>query len=158
MSVLENWLNNNRLSDPDDLDALLETAELTRQLIHDRDYSGLNTVIVYTIGNSLYEAFSWITALLQEEFGKTDGYALDDFECEIGTSIPDYDGLADSLQIDFSKLKNDVENVYDERGEIESFFSNSTYPTGYGNIFFMSSENFDNKDHDYILYKLLFRR
>ncbi|MBO4853835.1 MAG: hypothetical protein J5482_01650 [Oscillospiraceae bacterium] len=79
MGILENWRENNRLEDPGDIDALLDTADVTRQLICDRDYDSIDTLINYIIDNSLYEAFSWIMALLQEEFEKTDGYYLDDF-------------------------------------------------------------------------------
>lgn len=158
MDNLENRIRNNHLNDPDDIDALLETADLVRQLIRDDNYVGVNKVISYTIENSLYEAFSWVMALLQEEFEKDDDYCLDSFTCSLGKSIPDYDELTKRLQVEFDVQKNDVESVYDEHGEVESFFNTFTYKTKYKNIFFISSENFDTKDNDYIQYKLLFSR
>ncbi len=158
MGNLENWIRNNHLNDPDDIDALLETADLVRQLIYDRDYAGINSVIKYTVENSLYEAFSWVMALLQEEFEKDGDHCPDTFTCSLGRSIPDYDELANRLQVEFNVQMNDVESVYDEHGEVESFFNTFTYKTRYENIFFISSENFDTKDNDYIQYKLLFSR
>ena len=158
MYIINNWIQNNRLKDPDDIDALLETADLIRLLINDRNYACINTIILYTIENSFYEAFTWIITLLQEEFEKTAGYDLDDFTCEIGGSIPDYDEFADRLQVDFNVQKSEVESVYDEQGEVESFFNIFTYKTGYDHIYLISSENFDTKDNDYIKYKLQFRR
>ena len=86
---INNWIQNNRLNDPDDIDALLETADLTRLFISGRNYAGINTIILYTIENSLYEAFTWIISLLEEEFEKTAEYDLNDFTCEIGGSIPE---------------------------------------------------------------------
>ena len=96
--------------------------------------------------------------MLQEEFEKTCDYDLEDFTCTIGRSVPDYDELSDRLQLEFNVYKNDVECVYDEHGEAESFFNTFTYKTQYENIYLVSSENFDTKDNDYIQYKLLFCR
>ncbi len=158
MNALDDWIENNRLKDPDDIDALLDTADLIRQFIHDRNYTGINIVINYTIENSLYEAFSWVMALLQEEFEKTGDYDLGDFECIIGRSIADYDEFSERLQVDFNVSKTSVESVYDEHGEVESFFNNFTYETKYDHIYLISSENFDTKDNDYIQYKLMFSR
>ena len=156
--MVEKWIHNNQLKDPDNLDALLETADLTRQLIHDRNYTGLNTMICYTIGNSLYEGFSWIMDLLQEEFGKTEEYSLDDFKCDIGKSIDGFNEFADRLEVDFNVRKHEIEKVYDEHGEVESFFNNVTYKTKYNNIYLISSENFDTRDNDFIQYSLAFSR
>ena len=158
MNALDNWIENNHLNDPDDIDALLDTAVLVRQFIHDRNYTGINTIIIYTIENSLYEAFSWIMALLQEEYEKTTDYCLDAFECILGGSIADYDEFSDRLQVDFNVSKAEVVSMYDEHGEVESFFNNFTYETRYDHICLVSSENFDTKDNDFIQYKLLFRR
>ncbi len=117
MYMLDSWIKNNNLQDPDDVDALLEAAGLTRQLVQAKDYKGINTVIVYTIENDFYECFSWVISILQEEFEKEDQCVLDSFACDIGRSIAKYD-----------------------------------------NIYLISSENFDTKDNDYILYKIYFRR
>ena len=158
MDLLEKWMQNDQLQDPDNIDALLEAADFTRQLINDRDYEGINKIISYTIDHDYYECFSWIMDLMQEEFEKTKEYALDDFYCDIGRSIEDYDEFAGRLKVDFNVQDHDVEKVYDEHGEAESFFNKSVYTTGYKNIFLVTSENFDTKDNDYIEYRLLFRR
>ena len=156
--MFEKWIQDKLMQDPDDIDALLEAADLTRQLIHDRDYDGISTMIRCTVENSLYECFSWITDLLQEEFEKPEGSDLADFICDIGRSVPDFDEFAERLQLDFRVQKHDVEKVYDEHGEAEAFFNNFTYRTKYKNIDLVTSENFDTKDNDYIQYKLKFGR
>lgn len=48
--------------------------------------------------------------------------------------------------------------MYDEHGEVESFFNNFTYRTRYKNICLLTSENFDTRDNDFIQYKLRFSR
>ena len=154
MDILEQWMQNYPLQDPDNLDALLEVADVTRQLIYDKDHIGINKAVTYTIENGLYECFSWIMALLQEEFEKTDGFYLEDFVCDLGRSIANYDEFVNRLQVDFNSPIQSLERVYDEHGEVESFFNNFTYKTRYNNIYLLSSENFDVKDNDYIQYKL----
>ena len=119
MDLLEKWIQNNQLQDPDNMDALLEAADLVRQLIRDRDHAGINKIINYTIENDYFECFTWILDLLQEEFEKTAGYDLDDFSCGIGRSIANYDEFADRLQVDHNAQENEVEKVYDEHGEAE---------------------------------------
>lgn len=158
MDLLEKWIQDNQLQDPDDIDALLEAADLTRQLIQDRNYSGISRMIRYTVDHDYFECFTWILDLLQEEFEKTKEYDLDDFYCGIGRSIANYDEFAGRLQVDLNAQENEVEKVYDEHGEAESFFNKFTYRTGYRNIFLVTAENFDTKDNDYIEYRLLFRR
>ena len=158
MDLLEKWIQNNQLQDPDNMDALLEAADLVRQLIRDSDYEGINKIINYTIESDYFECFSWIMDLLQEEFENTKEFDLDDFYCDIGKSIVNYDVFAARLQVDLNVQEHEVEKVYDEHGEVESFFNKYTYMTGYKNIYLVSSENFDTKDNDYIQYRLLFRR
>ena len=158
MDMLEQLLQSYPLQDPDNLDALLEAADITRQLIHDKDYTGINSIIIYTIEKGLYECFSWVMALLQEEFEKADGFNLEDFVCELGKSIANYDEFVNRLQVDFNSQRQVFEKVYDEHGEVESFFNNFTYKTRYENIYLLSSENFGTKDNDYIQYKLKFSR
>lgn len=54
---------------------------------------------------------------------------------------------------------NDIKKVNnDEYNEVNSFYNIQTYETKYRNIFLVSSENFDNKDEDFIEYKLLFSK
>ena len=158
MDMIDSWMQNYPLQDPEDMDALLDAADLTRQLIKDMNYAGLNTVIAYTIENGLYECFSWVMSLLQEEFKKEAEYDLDDFVCDIGRSIAGYDEFVERLQVDFNSQKQELEKVYDEHGEVDSFFNNFTYRTRYENIYLLTSENFDTRDNDFIQYKLRFSR
>ena len=156
--MTESWMKKYPLQDPADMNALLETADLTRQLINGRNYAGIDAVIVFTIENGLYECLSWVLSLLQEEFEKQADYVLEDFVCDIGRSIANYDIFAESLQVDFNSQGQGLEKVYDEHGEAESFFNNFTYRTRYKNICLLTSENFDTKDNDYIQYRLQFSR
>jgi len=94
---------------------------------------------------------------LQEEFAKAD-CALEDFYCMLGGRISNYDEFVENLQVDFSPLKNYIEKIYDRNGEPEAFFNVMIYKTGFGNVFLVFSENFDNKDNDYIQYRLSFTK
>jgi hypothetical protein len=64
--------------------------------------------------------------------------------------------LIGRLQVDFGTAQNGLEKILDNHGEVESFFNILVYQTGYPNVRFVSSENFDTKDNDYIQYKLAF--
>ena len=158
MKSLQEFLCNNSLKDPEDIDALLEAAEITRQLISDGKYSDLEQLINYTIENKHFEAFTWIMDILQEEFEKDENHSLTDFTCFIGNSISDFNEFIQRLQIDFDAEDNDFETTLDSSGEIQSFFNILTYKTCYDNIFLITAENFDLKDNDFIQYKLLFTR
>lgn len=158
MGMIESWMQNYPLQDPDDIDALLEASDVTRQLIHDKNYEGISAVIIFTIENGLYECLSWVMSLLQEEFEKETEYDLEGFVCDIGRSIASYDEFVKTLQVDFNSQKQEIEKVYDEHGEVESFFNNFTYRTRYENICLLTSENFDTRDNDFIQYKLRFSR
>ncbi len=155
MNKTDILLQNHNLQDENDIDILLDLSDYTKQLIKGENYSDINKIIIYTIENSCYEAFSWVMAILQEELEKNN-CILKDFECIVGKSIPDYDEFIERLQIDYSTLKNDIKTVCDETGEVQSFFNIFTYRTAFENIFLVSSENFDTKDNDYIQYKLVF--
>jgi hypothetical protein len=92
---------------------------------------------------------------LQEALEKKE-CTLQTFEFAIGKSIPNYNEFIERLQVDFYAFDNGVETVYDNNGDVESFFNILKYKTGYKNIHLISLENFDTKDHDYVEYKLLF--
>ena len=158
MRSLEEFLQNNSLHDPDDIDSLLEAAEITRQLISCGLESELCRLIKYTVKNGCFEAFSWIMAILQEEFEQPEGTGMKDFSCELGRSIPHYNEFTRFLQVDFNVIGNDVEKTFDDHGEVRSFFNISKYRTAYNNIFLVTEENFDLEDNDFILYKLEFMR
>ncbi len=157
MNMTDNFLQNNNLRDGDDIDSLLELADLLRQLLTDAQYSDVSRLIGYTVEHSYYEAFSWCMGIVQEAF-EDKGRNLSDFSCTLGKSIPDYDAFAETLQVDFSRPTNDTRTICDQNGEVTSFFNILTYRTGYENIHLVSCENFDTKDNDYIQYKLLFSR
>ena len=153
----EELISANNLKDPEDVDALLELADITGQLIRDQRYSDLELLISYTVGSGYYEAFSWIMAMLQEEFDRKENCALKSFSCFLGRSVANYDEFIRRLQVDLKAIDNDAETIMDRDGEVQSFFNILTYRTAYANIFLSTEENFDTKDNDFIRYKLLFR-
>ena len=65
MRAMDDFYRNNRLSNPDDIDALLEVAEITRHLLFKELYSDICQLICYTVQNGYYEAFSWMMAVFQ---------------------------------------------------------------------------------------------
>lgn len=158
MGDLEKFLIKNNLQDPNDINALIETADLIRELIEEEQYDKINNVIKYTINKKYFEAFSWITDILQEEFSKKENCKLKDFYCNIGRSIPNYDEFTKRLNVDFNAIRSDIDKVYDDTNDIDSFFNNCSYKTKYKNIFLITSENFDARDNDYIQYKLVFTK
>lgn len=155
MDILDKLFQNNNLKDPDDIDALLECATVVRQLIGEKDYLFINKVITYTVTNNCYEAFLWTVGILQEEFEKTD-CSLENLVCNLGGCINSYDEFVQALQVDFNSINNEIQKVYDENGEVGAFFNVMTYKTAFENVYLISSENFDNKDNDYIQYRLSF--
>ncbi len=157
MRSLEELFRENNLNDPEDMDALLELAEITGQIILDQQYSDIEKLINYTISNDYYEAFSWVMATLQEEFDRKGNCGLKSFTCLIGSSIANYDEFIKRLQVDLKAIDNDAETVMDHDGEVQSFFNILTYRTAYANVFLITEENFDTKDNDFIRYKLQFR-
>lgn len=149
MNTLEKFLLNNDLQDSDNIDSLLELSSFVRQLIDDKQYIDISTIINYLISHSYYEAFSWTMEVLDESL-------LEGIEVIIGKSIPDYDEFVDRLQVDFNVSETGCETISDENGEVNSFNNISIYQTRYQNILLVSSENFDNKDNDFIQYTLVF--
>ncbi len=146
-------LQNNHIYDMEDMDSLLELAALMRNLIESGQYAVMNDIIIYSIKHEHYEALSWIMGILQEEF-KKENCNLENFECNLGRSIPNYDEFMQLLQVDMDPINAEIRKVLDENGEAQAFFNIYTYKTSYDNIFLISSENFDTRDNDYIQYKL----
>ena len=155
MRSLDELLKENNLKDPDDIDALLELAEIMGKLIGDEQYSDMEILINYTISSEYYEAFSWIVAALQEEYEK-ESCRLKNFTCFIGKSIANYDEFINRLQVDLKAIDNDSETMVDHDGEVQSFFNILKYKTAYPNVILITEENFDTKDNDFIRYKLQF--
>jgi len=156
MRSLKELLKENNLKDPEDIDALLELADIAGQLICEEKYADMELLINYTVSNEYYEAFTWILAALQEEFDKKKNCRLKNFACFIGKSIANYDEFVKRLQVDLEAIDNDAETMTDRDGEVQSFFNILTYKTAYENIFLITEENFDTKDNDFIRYKLQF--
>lgn len=155
--MIDQFLARYNLQDPEDFDALLELASLVRELIRNNQTPEICRILRYTLEHGCHEAFSWCVGLLQEDLEKAES-ALTPFDFTIGTTIPDYNEFVQRLQVDFNAMNNGLETVLGHTGEIESFFNILVYRTGYKNVFLVSSENFDNKDNDYIQYKLSFTR
>ena len=158
MTSLEELLHNNPPEEPEDIDFLLEVADTARDLICDKQYSGMIRLINFTIEKNCFEAFSWVMAILQEEFGKEENRGLEDFTCFVGQSVENYSEFINRLQVDFSAIDNEVEPALDHNGEVQSFCNILTYKTKYENIFLVTAENFDTKDNDFIQYHLRFAR
>ena len=155
MEIVQKFIQNNNLQYFEDIEALLECASIVRELISEKLYEQINIIINYTIENNYSEAFLWTIGIIQEELTKTD-CVLEDFNCSVGGRISNFDEFVNNLQVDFNSLKNYIEKVYDKNGEVEAFFNVMIYKTAFENVFLISSENFDNKDNDYIQYKLSF--
>ena len=157
MDLIEKFFQNNNLQDAEDMDSLIELAALVRELICNQEYASINRVIHYTLEHGYEEAFSWCMELLQEAFAKSD-CSLENFECMLGKSIPNFVSFTERMQVDLNACCNRLQTVCDHHGEVESFFNILEYKTGYPNIILVSSENFDTKDNDFVQYKLLFSR
>jgi len=157
MRSLQELLRENNLKDPEDIEALLELAEIVDGLICEERYPDIELLINYIISNDHYEAFSWVMAALQEELEKKEGCRLKDFTCFIGKSIANYDEFINRLQVDLKAIDNDSETMTDRDGEVQSVFNILIYKTAYPNIFLITEENFDTKDNDFIRYKLQFK-
>lgn len=153
MDMTEQFLQNNDLRDPEDLDTLLALADLVRRLMAENWQEELCRIIRYTLEQRCPEAFSWCLDLLQE--GLENG-TLAPFEIPLGGAIPDFDGFLARLGADLRPCDLDAETVLDRHGEVESFYNILAYKTAYPNILLVSAENFDTKDNDFIQYKLVF--
>ena len=155
MENLDKILKGINLDNSEGIDALIECASVVRRLVDEKNYDDINRVIRYTVENGYYEALLWTMGIISEEFQKAD-CRLNSFSCMLGGRINGYDDFVQALQVDFNALNNTVEKVYDNNGEVESFFNIFVYKTGFENICLVPSENFDTKDNDYIHYRLSF--
>ena len=131
MRSLEELLKKNNLKDPENIEGLLELAEITELLISEKRYADLELLICYTIRNDCYEAFTWVMAAIQQEFDRKESCRLTDFNCFLGKSIADYDELISHLQVDLKAIDSDVRTVIGNDGEVQSFFNILIYRTAY---------------------------
>ncbi len=149
MIVIQECLKRNiPLEKPDELDTLLEFAELVRNAVREERYSDVSNLICYTVAHSHYEAFYWAMGILDE-------LVLMDYECILGKLIADYSEFIRRLGVDLNAFENDVLPIRDENGEIQSFLNIIRYKTAFDHIDLVTSENFDAKDNDYIQYMLV---
>ena len=154
---LLNTLNDTGLTVPEeDMDFMLEVAGTAREFLQKEDTGGICSLVSALVKRGLYESFTWVMEIIREEYSKDESRKMADMTCELGASIPDYDGFITALKADMRVLKNDVRTVPDENGEPQAFFNELTYRTGYPNIFLVTTESFDTRDNDYIRYSLLF--
>ena len=155
MTLRSRMLQDIPLEEPEELDTLLEFADLVREALQHRQAQELSELIRYTIRHSHYEAFYWALGILEEVYSADD--SVPELRIGLGRSIPDYREFISRLQVDFNAVGNDVLTVPDEHGEVQSFFNILRYRTGFPHLELVTSENFDARDNDYIQYMLLCR-
>ncbi|MBQ1907388.1 MAG: hypothetical protein II173_04370 [Firmicutes bacterium] len=165
MDRLEEFIESSRLKggEPEDggMDVLIEAADITRELLSEGRLSDISALIRCAASGRCYEALSWILDILQEAYedggsgacGEDGG--LPDLVCELGRRVEDFDAFAVALGVDYTPLRDEVEILYDEHGEPHAFFNTCSYRTGWSHVYLVAAENFDAKDFDYILYRLL---
>lgn len=141
----------------EDLEDLLHLADYTREVIGKKEKSDLNKIIKFVIQNDCCEAMSWVLEIIQENIEKSD--FLENYSCKLGRQINQYNNFIENMNIKMQPIFNDIKKVNnDEYNEVNSFYNIQTYETRYRNIFLVSSENFDNKDEDFIEYKIVFSK
>lgn len=159
MDRLEEFIKCGRLKggEPEDggMDALIEAADITRELLSEGRLSDISALIRCAAGGRCYEALSWILDILQEAYEDGEDGGLPDLVCELGRRVEDFDAFAVALGVDYTPLRDEVEILYDEHGEPHAFFNTCSYRTGWSHVYLVAAENFDAKDFDYILYILL---
>lgn len=155
MELHERILRDLPLEDAEDLDALLEFADLVREALARGQFSDIAVYIRYTVLRGYHEALYWALELLQEYRDRTAGGM--ELESVLGKLIPDYNGFISRLGVDLNAFSNDVEPIRDENGEIQSFYNIIRYQTAFPCITLVTSENFDARDNDFIEYRLVVR-
>ena len=139
--------------DPEDMDFLLEYAELVRAALENGSREEVSNLVRYPVRHGYHEAFYWAAGILDEICGQR-GSALWGCEFVLGTHIPDFNRFISRLGVDLNAFENDIRQVFDELGEVQSFFNIIRYRTAFEHIELVTSENFDARDNDYITYAL----
>ena len=155
MELHEQIVRDLPLEDAEDLDVLLEFADLIREALAQGRLTDLSAYVRYTVRHGYHEALSWALELFQEYRDRTAGGM--ELECVLGKLIPDYNGFISRLGVDLNAFSNDVEPIRDENGEIQSFYNIIRYQTAFPGITLVTSENFDTRDNDFIEYRLVVR-
>ena len=155
MELLEQIKKNFPLDEPEDMDTLLEFADLVRSALEKRQFEDLGVLVRYTVSNGYHEALYWTLGIVQEHRDCMAGEP--EIVCTIGRLIPDYSAFISRLGVNLNAFSNDVEPIRDENGEIQSFYNIIRYETCFSHIALVTSENFDAKDNDFIEYRLIIR-
>ena len=157
MERVEEFLENNKILDADNIDALLKLSDYVRDLIKIVEFSQISELIKYVIENKAFETLSWIFSILEETYeNKDNSEGIADFLHDLGRKIENYDEIIEFLGVTDSVYDSTTKFVLDNHGEVDSFFNISIYKTKYANGYLIGAENFDVKDNDFIQYKLLF--
>ena len=156
MTVSEYIRKDLPLEDPEELDVLLEFAELVRDALENGRTLELEAFVRYTVSHGYHEALYWILGIMQE-YRERMGEGEPAFSCLLGKLIPDYSGFISRLGVDLNAFSNDVEPIREENGEIQSFYNIIRYQTAFSRITLATWENFDAKDNDFIDYRLVVR-
>ena len=122
MEKVKDLLHGGRLKDAEDIEALLDLADLMREAVGCEKYPEIREIINYCVENGCFEALSWTMEILQEEFSKAEECRLEDFDCELGMAISHYNDFVQQLGIELNVLTNEVETIRDDNGEVQSFF------------------------------------
>ena len=144
------------LQNAEDIDLLLEVADITRAFLEEKKYEEIGNLIKYAIKNRYYEMLDWILEIIQEKLENQNKQSFQGFRCVLGKAIENYDEVIEKLAIHTKVLKNDIQKHYDENGEVQSYDNILFYKTKHKNIFLVSKESFDTKDNDSIEYQFMF--
>ena len=155
MELFEQIKKDLPLEDPEDMDTLLEFADLVRSALEKQQFEDFGVLIRYTVSHGYHEALYWALGIAQEHRERMAG--APEILCTIGKLIPDYRGFISRLGVNLNAFSNDVEPIRDENGEIQSFYNIIRYETCFSRIALVTSENFDAKDNDFIEYRLIIR-
>ena len=74
----------------------------------------------------------------------------------MGRVINDYDKFVGTIGLDEKVYDTAGQSILDKNGEVDSFFNIQIRGTNTPNMYLVSAENFDVRDNDFILYRLLF--
>lgn len=155
MDIQKRILGDLPLDEADELDVLLEFAQLVREMIGENRDRELRELIRYTVRHGYLEALYWALGILDETYGQT-GDAQANFECMLGGYIPRYNDFISRLGVDLNAFESDIQKIPDENGEVQSFFQIIKYRTAFDHLELRTRENFDARDNDYIQYLLFF--
>jgi len=148
MKDVEEFLKDKNLNNIEYIDDFLELSDYTRNLVLKKEYEKLSELINQIVENEFFEALSWVISILEENCNE-------DLGCNFGNKINNYEKFVDVLKVEVEPYISTIKKITEKYGEVESFFNILIYKTKYNGIFLISMENFDNKDNDFIQYKLL---